>query len=360
MSITIGSVFHGHWVRKYITTTRVMVTGSVGRGVSNTTATDLFKRGVNRSGQAGVEIDFYNESEKAIKNVSFQVVPVNKVNDVVGEAVQLQATGPIKKHSVNKRIWDYVWTNSSIHKILITGLTIEYMDGTIDKQSSLVESGEKTIRYDSAVGRTWICPVILTAILLAGIVWGYREGSFGILPLYNNPYVLLLAIVLGLMTIVFSRNFRNRIATVLSGSAMAIVSAVACVKVRRIHLNDASGGTIGTYIETILKANDMITPMVRICTAIMCVALIVCVLGVIKKDKIKTMVIDGAFALSGIGIIIAWLLTMLSIKQGVYTSYLMNQMLEDLYVWLQVVIPMASWGLMWAVAKRCRNNYNIE
>ncbi len=93
MGITITSFGIGHPVTNITTTTTVQD----GFATSNTTSSEGFEPGVNRWGQAGAKIEFYNEDERDIKYVDFQLVPFNNVGDVVGgigSMCTVRATNP--------------------------------------------------------------------------------------------------------------------------------------------------------------------------------------------------------------------------------------------------------------------------
>ncbi len=177
MSVTIAKVFPGHWVTTYTTTTTVTVAGGVGTAVSDTSSSDSFHYGVNQWGQAGVQISFYNESDKEIKYIEFEVIPLNSVNDPVASPCKLTGTGPIKPHSANKRTWGFVWTNSSIRAVGILECKVLYSDGTIETQSLLAGAGKKELYFDGSVGEPNTWPAILTSVLLLAAVASQFIGN---------------------------------------------------------------------------------------------------------------------------------------------------------------------------------------
>ena len=82
-----------------------------------------------------------NLSEKTVKYVRFTVVPYNEVNDRVkgehdyngnGEKT-VSVTGPVKSKQIfgYGTYWDCLWYNWTIDYMLITGIEIEYLDGSI-------------------------------------------------------------------------------------------------------------------------------------------------------------------------------------------------------------------------------------
>ena len=95
----------------------------------------------NSAGGVDCNIIWKNLSEKTVKYVSFTVVPYNKVNDRVkgehdyygyGEKT-VRVTGPVKSKQIdgNGTHWDCLWYNWAIDYMLITGIVIEYLDGSI-------------------------------------------------------------------------------------------------------------------------------------------------------------------------------------------------------------------------------------
>lgn len=101
----------------------------------------------NSAGGVDCNIIWKNLSEKTVKYVRFTVVPYNKVNDRVkgkydyngnGEKV-VKVTGPVKSKQIDGygTYWDCVWYNWTIDYMLITGIEIEYLDGSIISTSDV-------------------------------------------------------------------------------------------------------------------------------------------------------------------------------------------------------------------------------
>lgn len=162
MSVTIGSAFHGHWVRTYTTT--------VYNGMASTSTSDSFESGSNDYGQAGVKIVLFNESEKEIKYIDFHVVAINRVRDTIGNVIGLRACGPVARHSRANFVWDYIWDSSTIYAVIVLDLTIEYFDGSIEKQAISPKPDEKQLWYDGAVAYPLNMPVCLAVATLVGVI----------------------------------------------------------------------------------------------------------------------------------------------------------------------------------------------
>ena len=93
----------------------------------------------NSAGGVDCNIVWKNTSDKTVKYIRFSVAPFNAVNDMVASEignktyVKLEVTGPVKPGETYGRdtLWESVWYNSTISHMQITGIEIEYMDGTI-------------------------------------------------------------------------------------------------------------------------------------------------------------------------------------------------------------------------------------
>ena len=101
----------------------------------------------NSVGGVDCNIIWKNLSEKTVKYVRFTVVPYNEVNDRVkgeydyngnGEKT-VEVTGPVKSKQINGNgtYWDCLWYNWTIDYMLITGIEIEYLDGSIISTSDI-------------------------------------------------------------------------------------------------------------------------------------------------------------------------------------------------------------------------------
>jgi hypothetical protein len=101
----------------------------------------------NSVGGVDCNIIWKNLSEKTVKYARFTVVPYNAVNDRVkckydyngnGEKV-VKVTGPVKSKQIDGygTYWDCLWYNWTIDYMLITGIEIEYLDGSIISTSDV-------------------------------------------------------------------------------------------------------------------------------------------------------------------------------------------------------------------------------
>ncbi len=93
----------------------------------------------NYAGGVDVYINFTNNSDKTIKYVYFTVEPYNAVGDIVESEVGNKTTaictdtgpyGPGEGHYGTSWYWNCVWYNSTIVRIELTKIRIEYTDGT--------------------------------------------------------------------------------------------------------------------------------------------------------------------------------------------------------------------------------------
>ena len=101
----------------------------------------------NSAGGVDCNIIWKNLSEKTVKYAKFTVVPYNAVNDRVkgkydyngnGEKV-VKVTGPVKSKQIDGygTYWSCLWYNWTIDYMLITGIEIEYLDGSIISTSDV-------------------------------------------------------------------------------------------------------------------------------------------------------------------------------------------------------------------------------
>ncbi|EAT13008.1 hypothetical protein HF888_00850 [Bermanella marisrubri] len=99
-----------------------------------------------------VMITYSNISSKTMKYVTFEVVALNAVNDVVAGEIRgkkvtiLKDTGPIEANG-----WSFPkWKNAIYHRnaiqLIVQKIRVEYMDGSI-------ETVEKPFKLSSAVGQ---------------------------------------------------------------------------------------------------------------------------------------------------------------------------------------------------------------
>jgi hypothetical protein len=86
----------------------------------------------NLVGGVGCNIIWKNLSEKTIKYITFTVAPYNKVNDRVNSEKNITETGPVKSKQISETYtyWGCVWYNVTIDYMLITGIKIQYLDGS--------------------------------------------------------------------------------------------------------------------------------------------------------------------------------------------------------------------------------------
>lgn len=92
----------------------------------------------NSANGVDLHIVWENTSDKTIKYCSFTAVPYNAVNDPVKCTIRNnsdytgQVTGPIEPGQVSgeDRRWDCAWYNNTITRAELTGVRIEYMDGS--------------------------------------------------------------------------------------------------------------------------------------------------------------------------------------------------------------------------------------
>jgi hypothetical protein len=106
----------------------------------------------NSAGGVDFNIIWQNKSNKIVKYVTFEVVPYNAVGDVVECTIRNssifrgQVTGPIKKNKWNGygTTWSNAWYNSTIKKIKVTEVDIDYVDGTSE---TLYSNDIKYVRY---------------------------------------------------------------------------------------------------------------------------------------------------------------------------------------------------------------------
>ena len=105
----------------------------------------------NSVGGVDCKIVFKNTSPKTIKYVTFSVSALNAVNDVVTsdigneEVKKLSVTGPVKTNNTYgyDNYWECVWYNTTIKRMKIVGIEIEYMDG--DKIATTDDKIIKTV-----------------------------------------------------------------------------------------------------------------------------------------------------------------------------------------------------------------------
>lgn len=88
----------------------------------------------NSAGGCDAHFSFKNTSKNTIKYLYIQYEIYNAVDDIVSDRfgrddMELQYTGPLKPGRSDSGIWDCIIYDCSAKRLVITGLTIEYMDG---------------------------------------------------------------------------------------------------------------------------------------------------------------------------------------------------------------------------------------
>jgi hypothetical protein len=94
----------------------------------------------NSAGGVDFNIIWQNRSNKTIKYATFKVEPYNAVGDIVNCTIRNtstfsgKVTGPIKSNKWNGygTVWTNAWYNNTIKKIEITGVYIDYTDGSTE------------------------------------------------------------------------------------------------------------------------------------------------------------------------------------------------------------------------------------
>lgn len=92
----------------------------------------------NSAGGVDLHIVWQNKSEKTVKYAYFTVEPYNAVGDVVSCTIRWtsefrgKVTGPIELNAWEgeNTYWECAWYNSTITKVKLLQIDIEYMDGT--------------------------------------------------------------------------------------------------------------------------------------------------------------------------------------------------------------------------------------
>jgi hypothetical protein len=88
------------------------------------------------TGGTGFSVELYNSGTKTIKYVSFSVVGLNAVKDVVRDPIRRNAAasfrgvGPIEPGGVASYSKDYFWMTDLVESFRIAEIKLEFMDGT--------------------------------------------------------------------------------------------------------------------------------------------------------------------------------------------------------------------------------------
>lgn len=90
----------------------------------------------NSAGGVDAYFNYKNVSNKTIKYLYWSGYPINRVGDPVECEIRGRSeargkdTGPIKPGRSSDGYWDCMWYNYSAKKLVLTGVDIEYMDGS--------------------------------------------------------------------------------------------------------------------------------------------------------------------------------------------------------------------------------------
>lgn len=114
--------------------------------------TSYYLESPNSAGGVSVYFYYKNLSDKVVKYLTWSGHPINAVGDVVSCTIRDnstfngQDTGPVKKGATGGGYWDCAWYNWQAKKLIITGIEIEYMDGStlsISDEDELYLIGKK-------------------------------------------------------------------------------------------------------------------------------------------------------------------------------------------------------------------------
>ncbi len=128
--------------------------------------------GPNSAGGVSVKCNIKNLDERTIKYAYFEFVPYNAVGDLAPctirrkSAMNCKFTGPLAKDQAMYGImWENCWYNSTISKVLLTKVLVEYMDGTTE---SIVPNQIQPLQLQggcyvaTAVYGSYDCPQVWT------------------------------------------------------------------------------------------------------------------------------------------------------------------------------------------------------
>jgi hypothetical protein len=110
----------------------------------------------NSAGGVNAYFRYTNLNEKTIKYLIWEAYPINAVGDAVTcdirdhSAFRGKDTGPIEQgQSGGSGYWENAWYNHKIKEMVLTGIHIEYMDGTTlqIEGSDLYSIGKVAPRY---------------------------------------------------------------------------------------------------------------------------------------------------------------------------------------------------------------------
>lgn len=97
----------------------------------------------NYAGGCNYYLYIRNKSDKEIKYITWKGAVFNSVNDLVSCEVRStpyvsgRATGPIAPQMTSEAVYDCIIYNPSARKVVLSGICIEYMDGSVFNMSGL-------------------------------------------------------------------------------------------------------------------------------------------------------------------------------------------------------------------------------
>ena len=95
-----------------------------------------YTRSPNSAGGVDVFHEIYNATEKEMKYITFTYLPYNSVGDLVACSIKktseaiCKLTGPFAPGKSTYVDWKNVWYNSTIQKVKLKEVKIQYMDDT--------------------------------------------------------------------------------------------------------------------------------------------------------------------------------------------------------------------------------------
>lgn len=104
---------------------------------SSVNITSAYLSAPNSAGGVDAIVRYINISSKTIKYFQWRGKAINAVGDVVESEIGLRTsfggkdTGPIEPHQSGGGTWDCVIYNNTAKKLILTEVTITYMDGTV-------------------------------------------------------------------------------------------------------------------------------------------------------------------------------------------------------------------------------------
>ncbi len=77
----------------------------------------------------GYSITFKNLEKKTIKYVTLTLKALNPVNDLIA-IKSVKCVGPINPNEIGKYDFNYVWLSDLVDSVIVTGIKIQFMDGS--------------------------------------------------------------------------------------------------------------------------------------------------------------------------------------------------------------------------------------